>query len=260
MEREYIHNIDLNVSYEGVELLTAQDVVTAMNNANTALKELSDTTMRFDINIFETLGMRNLSGMIGEYFARCVMNVSDGKLESNLHQDGYPDLLLVDTPEKRAYFDSLYTVKDGKIYPIDKEHFSGFKYGGIEIKATCGSTPPASKHPKPLIGEQRVDLITSFDWKAHHRNTNHLLAVVWDFIDGLPTLVAAFYHDNLNIDDWGNIVQPKNGGGRTTSVSIMNTRGVKKMCGNWLALIDDEEYIALFAKKKWIGRRVDTHI
>lgn len=258
MNREYIQNRNQNVSYKGTEVLSSQDVVDAMNYANTALKELSDTTMRFDINIFETLGMRNLSGMIGEYFARSVMKISKGKLESNLHQDGYPDLLLVDTPQKRRYFETLYTENEGKRYPIDKEHFSPFKYGGIEVKATCGSTPPASKVPKPLIGEQRVSLVNSFDWKAHHRTTNHLLAVLWDFIDGLPTYVAAFYQDNLKIEDWGDIVQPREGGGRTTSVSIMNTQGVKKMCSNWVAVLNDEDYIELLARRKWIGYRVDN--
>lgn len=258
MNREYIQNRNQKVSYKGTEILSSQDVVDAMNYANTALKELSDTTMRFDINIFETLGMRNLSGMIGEYFARSVMRISNGKLESNLHQDGYPDLLLVDTQRKKKYFDTLYTEKDGKRYPIDKEHFSPFKYGGIEVKATCGSTPPASKVPKPLIGEQRVHLVNSFDWKAHHRTTNHLLAVLWDFIDGLPTYVAAFYQDKLKVEDWGEIVQPKEGGGRTTSVSIMNTQGISKMCRNWVAVLNDEDYIELLAKKKWIGYRVDS--
>lgn len=258
MNRDYIQNKNLSVSYKGTTVLSTQDVVDAMNHANTALKELSDTTIRFDINIFETLGMRNLSGMIGEYFARSVMKISDGKLESNLHQDGYPDLLLVDTPQKKKYFHTLYTENNGKRYPIDKEYFSPFKYGGIEVKATCGSTPPASKVPKPLIGEQRINLINSFDWKAHHRETNHLLAVLWDFIDGLPTYVAAFYQDNLIIDDWGEIVQPQKGGGRTTSVSIMNSKGIKKMCENWVAVLNDNDYIELLAKKKWIGYRVDN--
>jgi len=257
MNRNYIQNQSLGISYKGSPVLTSEDVVNAMNYANTALKELSDTTMKFDINIFETLGMRNLSGMVGEYFARSVMKISNGKLESNLHQDGYPDLLLVDTPLKKSYYKKLYTVNNGKKYPIDKEHFSPFKYGGIEVKATCGSTPPASKVPKPLIGEQRVGLINSFDWKAHHRTTNHLLAVLWDFIDGLPTYVAAFYQDNLQIEDWGEIVQPKEGGGRTTSVSIMNNQGIKKMCKNWVAILDDESYIDLLSKNKWIGYRVD---
>lgn len=256
MKRDYIQNKNANIAYGGSTILTTQDVVDAMNNANDALKELSDTTKKFDINIFEALGMRNLSGMIGEYFARSVMKMSKGKLESNLHQDGYPDLLLVDSPIKKAYFDSLYTETNGKRYPIDKEHFSPFKYGGIEVKATCGSTPSASKVAKPLIGEQRVRLVNSFDWKAHHRTTNHLLAVLWDFIDGLPTYVAAFYQDNLTIEDWGKIVQPKDGGGRTTSVSIMTSQGVKKMCENWVAVLEDEDYIELLSRRKWIGHRI----
>lgn len=258
MNRDYIQNQKQNVTYQDVTVLSSQNIVDAMNYENNALKELSDTTMRFDINIFETLGMRNLSGMVGEYFARSVVKMSNGKLESNLHQDGYPDLLLVDTPTKKAFFNSLYTEIKGKRCPKDKEHFSPFKYGGIEVKATCGSTPPASKAIKPLIGEQRVSLINSFDWKAHHRTTNHLLAVLWDFIDGLPTYIAAFYQDNLSIEDWGRIVQPRVGGGRTTSVSIMNARGVKKMCENWIAVLNDDAYIKLLARKKWIGYNLLT--
>ncbi len=256
MERNYVVNARMNVSYGKAVVLSPQDVVKAMNYANTALKELSDSTKRFDINIFEALGMRNLSGLIGEYFARSVMQVSNGKLVSNLHQDGYPDLLLVDTADKKKYFRSLYTQKDGKKYPVDKEHFSPFKYGGIEVKATCGSTPPANKIAKPLIGEQRVRLLTSFDWKAHHRTTNNLLAVLWDFIDELPTYVAAFYQNQLVVDDWGKIVHPKEDGGRTTSVSIMKGSGVKKMCGNWVAVLNDDAYINLLSDKKWIGYSV----
>lgn len=258
MTRDYIKSPTTEVTYNGTQLLTAQDVVNAMNYANTALAELRDMTMKFDINIFETLGMRNLSGMAGEYFARCVANVSNGKLESNLHQDGYPDLLLTDTPQKKAYFDTLYTIKDNRRSPVDKEHFSPYKYGGIEIKATCGNTPSASRVPKPIIGEQRVSLINKIDWKAHHRTTNHLLAVLWDFIDGLPTYVAAFYQDSLEVEDWGRIVQPKKDGGRTTSVSIMNSKGIKKMCSGWIAVLGDEQYIKLLSRRKWIGYRIDN--
>lgn len=259
MRRQYIINPDADIKHNGRHVLSASDIVEAMNFANEAIKELADTTMKFDINIFETLGMRNLSGMIGEYFARSVMRISDGKLESNLHQDGYPDLLLVDTPEKKKYFKSLYTIKGGKRYPIDKEHFSPYLYGGLEVKATCGSTPSANAEigiTKPLIGEQRVSKINSFDWKAHHRTTNHLIGVLWDFIDETPTYVAAFYQDGLTEDDWGNIVQPREGGGRTTSISIMNSRGIKKMCSNWVAVLNDEAYINLLSARKWIGYRV----
>lgn len=252
----YVINPTAAITYKGVDILTPQDVVNAINFTNDALLKLNKTTQEFDINIFETLGLRNLSGLVGEYFARSVMRFSNGKLQSNLHQDGYPDLCLTDTPTKKNYFDSLYTVKGEKKYPINKEVFSPYEYGGIEIKATCGSTPSASIKPKPLVGEQRVSMTDKFDWKAHHRETNHLLAVLWDFIDSNPTIVAAFYRDDLTVDDWGKIVQPKEDGGRTTSVSVMNTKGIKKMCLGWVAVLDDQKYIDLLSKKKWIGYKV----
>jgi hypothetical protein len=38
----------------------------------------------------------------------------------------------------------------------------------------------------------------------------------------------------------------------------MNTQGIKKMCKNWVAVLNDEAYIDLLAKRKWIGYRVDN--
>ncbi len=250
-----VRNEDL-VKIDGKLIITNQQVVSAIEFANAAIKTLDDQTKAFDINIFEAMGMRNLSGIVGEYLGKSLQRFSNDALHSNLHQDGYPDLLLTNTPERKEYFSSLYSIVDGKKYPKDKFSFSPYKYGGIEVKATCGSTPPASNIPKPLIGEQRITLINSFDWKAHHRTTNNLIGILWDFCRGIPTIVAAFYCNSLTIDDWGKIVQPKEGGGRTTSVSIMNSVGIKKMCKNWIAVIDDELYIAALSKNKWIGYRV----
>lgn len=253
---DYIVRPENRVFINDELILTNQQIVDSMNFANEALLSLDQQAKTFDINIFEALGMRNLSGIVGEYFGKSVQRKSNGTLHSNLHQDGYPDLLLINTPERKDYFDTIYTVTNGKKYPKDKSLFSPYKYGGIEIKATCGSTPPASKTPKPLIGEQRIGLVNSFDWKAHHRETNNLVGILWDFLDEIPTIVAAFYRNDLTVDDWGKIVQPKEGGGRTTSVSIMNREGISKMCSGWIAVIDDEKYIAALAKRKWIGYRV----
>lgn len=55
--------------------------------------------------------MRNLSGMVGEYFAKSVQKNSQEALHSNLHQDGYPDLLLTNTEERLLYYYSLFTEK-----------------------------------------------------------------------------------------------------------------------------------------------------
>lgn len=252
----YILNRNNTVLIDGECIISNDALIKAINFCNNAIRTLDEQTKQFDINIFEVLGMRNLSGMVGEYFAKSVERFSDGSLHSNLHQDGYPDLLRTNSLESLSYYQSLYTVIAGKKYPKDKSLFSPFKYGGVEVKATCGSTPSASVTPKPLIGEQRISKLTSFDWKAHHRETNNLLSIFWDFIDEVPTVAACFYRNDLTIDDWGKIVQPKSDGGRTTSVSIMTSAGVKKMCKGWIAVIDSEPYIDALAGKKWIGCRV----
>ena len=256
MGYKYIIREDNLVYIHGELVLTNEQVVNAMNFANDALKSLDEQTKAFDINIFEAMGMRNLSGIVGEYLGKSLQRFSEGNLHSNLHQDGYPDLLLTNTEERLNYFKSLYTEVDGKKYPHDKSLFSPYKYGGVEVKATCGSTPPAKLVPKPLIGEQRISLVTSFDWKAHHRETNNLIGILWDFIEQVPTIVSAFYRNDLTVDDWGRIVQPKENGGRTTSVSIMTSAGVSKMCSGWIAVIDDDAYISTLAHRKWIGYKV----
>ena len=256
MYYNYVINDEHAVIINDECVISNNNLLRAINFCNQAIQTLDEQTRQFDINIFETLGMRNLSGMVGEYFAKSVQKFSDGALHSNLHQDGYPDLLLTNTHERLNYYYTLYAERDGKKYLKNKALFSPFKYGGVEVKATCGSTPSASSVPKPLIGEQRIELINKFDWKSHHRETNNLLSILWDFIDKVPTIVACFYRNDLIVDDWGKIVQPKEGGGRTTSVSVMSASGISKMCKGWLAVIDFEEYIRTLSKRKWIGYKV----
>ncbi len=250
----YIVNNSHIITIDNKIIIRSEDLPDAINFCNDAIRTLDRETRKFDINIFEVLGMRNLSELVGEYFAKSIQRFSHDNLQSNLHQDGYPDLILTNTPERRKDFRNSYTEINGKKYPKDKALFSPFKHGGVEVKTTCGSTPPASKLPKPLIGEQRIGIVNKFDWKAHHRETNNLLSVFWDFINEVPTIAACFYRNDLNADDWGAIVKPKADGGRTTSVSIMTSNGVSKMCNGWLAIIDIPEYIDFFSSEKRIGR------
>jgi len=49
---------------------------------------------------------------------------------------------------------------------------------------------------KPNIGEQRIQVLRAYDWKAHHRDTNALMGILWDFIDGVPRIVAVFFQIN----------------------------------------------------------------
>lgn len=219
-----------------------------VKNAVTDCHEIIDLILKdIPVDIFSILGMRNLSAFVGELFARSLERVANGAFKSNPHQDGYPDLLLMDKAGL-ALWNKLS--KSGQLQ--EKAPFSPFANGGIEIKATCGSVPTPAQCAKkglvkPSMGDTRIDLLRGYDWKAHHRETNNLIGLVWDFdTRRSPQIIGVFFGNNLTEDDWGAIVQPRAGGGRTTSVSIMPRAGVKKMYDNWLLVKDDNRYIEFF--------------
>ena len=171
------------------------------------------------VNIFAVLGMRNLSGFIGELFAISLIKASNGQFIGNPHQDGYPDLLLMNDYGKILY---ARLTEAGQLRY--KAPFSPFANGGLEIKATCGDVFSAEKCAKrgiekPDIGDTRIELMEGYNWKSHHRETKNLLGILWDFYMGVPHIVAVFFGNNLTESDWRPITQPKEGGGRTTSVS-----------------------------------------
>ena len=241
--QDYIFNNIRSITVRGKN----ETLVLEMPVFKKALKVTND-----DINtindkvpyLFEILGMRNLSSFIGELFVRALEKCSDGKLIKNPHQDGYPDILIM-TNEGKSLWDKL----KGKYQ--DKSPFSNFDTGGIEVKATCGSVPTPQNFrkqglQKPEIGDERIDHAKSYDWKAHHRETNNLVGIYWDFVSGKPIICGLFFSGDLLEDDWGKIVQPKAGGGRTTSVSIMGRDGIYKMYENWIAVIDDKRYADFF--------------
>lgn len=206
-----------------------------------------DAIAGFQVDIFSILGMRNLSAFIGELYAASLITSLGGDYCKNPHQDGYPDLLLMNA-RGRSDFAALERGNQVR----DKAPFSPFPNGGIEVKATCGAVPTDTRcralglDCKPGIGDQRIGVMTGYDWKAHHRDTNNLVGILWDFIDRAPRIAAVFFGTTLTTDDWGAIVQPKKGGGRTTSVSIMTRAGVAKMYRQWVAVIDDDPRYATF--------------
>lgn len=220
--------------------LCCEMVKRAVIDCHTVVDKILDD---IPVDVFSILGMRNLSAFIGELFAKSLESESNGLLKSNPHQDGYPDLLLLDKVGQE-----LWNKLEKKGELRAKAPFSPFANGGIEVKATCGSVPSPKKAAekgleKPGMGDTRIDVLTGYDWKAHHRETNNLLGLLWDFDEKQsPRIISVFFGNNLTENDWGKIVQPKEGGGRTTSVSIMPRAGVKKMYDNWLLVLDDDRY------------------
>jgi len=208
-----------------------------------AVKEFENIMAVFEnleIPIGDILGLRNLSAFVGEVYNLACYRVSNNYIKNNPHQDGYPDLLIMDKIGKKLW-DSLHKRRR------EKEPFSPFMAGGIEVKATCGDLRTAKWFSekgleKPTIGEQRLQYVTGYNWKAHHRETNNLIGIIWDFIDNKPTIVALAYSNQLIEDDWGVQPLPKKGGGRTTSVSIIKKSGMSKMVQGLILHINDDFY------------------
>ncbi len=212
-----------------------------LTSAINVAHELIDDMYAVDLDIARTLGMRNLSAFIGELLSAAIAKSAEGLFRPNPHQDGYPDLLLMDAPGTREW-EKL----KGRLN--EKTPFSPFAGGGIEVKATCGAVPTPAvcrrrKSDRPGIGDTRIGCVTGYDWKAHHRETNNLLGLLWDFINGRPRVVAMFFSSALEEADWGAIVHPKEGGGRTTSVSIMARSGIRKMYEGWLCVLSRGGYV-----------------
>lgn len=227
----------LIVSSRGNKIaLSTRAIIEAVEHTHNIFDKFVD----FGVDVFGILGIRNLSAFVGETFAKSLELKSSGLLKSNPHQDGYPDLLLMDEEGLNDWEKLSQKLRD-------KSPFSPFANGGIEIKATCGSVPTPAQClkmgiEKPDIGDQRIKVLKGYDWKAHHRETNNLIGILWDFIDRVPRIVALFYSSNLNTNDWSRIIQPREGGGRTTSVSIMTRDGVRKMYNGTVLVLNDKRY------------------
>ncbi len=240
-------NVDLHIQ-RGAHL-TVEMIEAAVERTHVIIDKING----YEIDISEILGMRNLSAFVGELFAASLAFNSEDLLKKNPHQDGYPDLLLMDKAGLREW-----RRLDGRWR--DKGPFSPFATGGVEVKATCGNVPTDEvcrklKFPgKPNIGDQRIQLLNGYDWKAHHQETNYLLGLVWDFLERMPRITGVFYCNSLDVlsgkenRHWSPIIQPKSGGGRTTSVSIMTRDGVRHMYSSWVLVYDDKEYKSFFDK------------
>src|ERR1035438_7648028 len=72
--------------------LKPEIIKASIEGFDSAIKRLRN----FEVDIFWVLGMRNLSSFVGELFGSYLLKQTDVLLVKNPHQDGYPDLLLLD--------------------------------------------------------------------------------------------------------------------------------------------------------------------
>jgi len=198
--------------------------------------------------LFKSLSIRNLSGLVGEMFSEELEDRMSDVICKNKHQDGSPDLCVM-SPDSR-HFLKENRHEDGSPN-LHKSIWSPFPFGGIEVKATCGSVS-SEENLDPT--DSRLDFIQGVTWHAHHQQTNNLLGLYWDFINDIPTILAAFYCNGLDTvtgpenRHWRTTSKPDDDS-RATSATCLGEKGMRLMGVGRIVLPEDPELRGKIMKK-----------
>ncbi|MDD6208938.1 MAG: hypothetical protein PUB10_10510 [Clostridiales bacterium] len=243
--------LDLNKKIQiREEIITSAELIEAATATNSYIKSLVSAFNELGFDIFYSLGQRNISGFVGEIFKHILAAKHEGFV-ANPHPDGRPDILSVDTKEIQDYYENCFITVNERSVPI-KDLFTPFKYGGLEVKCSIGSSgkPQNTRYIQDHghtfdLYEPRVGYLNGITWWAHHSSSSNLLGLYYDYYEkenGIPQILAAMY-STLTETDWYKVStgNPQN---KKTSNTSLNKSGLQKMKNNCLFCCSDDEYIA----------------
>lgn len=241
--------------------LTSSNLISTAIDTNSYIRNLISIFNDINFDIFTSLGQRNISGFIGEIFKNILAN-NYPDLCPNPHPDGRPDILALDTPDAIKHYAKCFSEVNGRNIPV-KDMFTPFKYGGLEVKCTIGSSSKyqtlqfISDHNHAFsLYDSRVGYIDGINWWAHHSSSSNLLGLYYDYyapFNGTPQILAAFYSE-LTSDDW-NAVSHGNPHNKKTSNTSLNKNGVEKMKRQCMFSVSDTDYLNQLQR---MGVYVDT--
>lgn len=228
-----------------------QDILEVVVEANNYLVQLSHLFHKMDFDLFQVLGQRNISGVVGEIFSR-FFSKKFTDFKNNPHPDGRPDILHLGTEEVIEYYkNECFQQVNGRFIPI-KSKLSPFPYEGIEVKCTIGN--PKTNYKFLLnndigkkefeLGIPRINYIHELNWWAHHTHSRSLLGLYYDYYsqeNNSPQILAVFY-STLDVTDWA-CVSLGSAKSKKTSNTSLNKLGRTKMKQNCLVMIDNPDYL-----------------
>lgn len=194
--------------------VTSNDIAYAAVMTSNQLQALPFT-------LFQSIDLKALSGIVGAFFGGHLSKRVGAIL--NPIEKGHPDII----PRSGQNASEMQL----RNYP-----------DGLEIKSTVGNVKKGSNLQ---TGEKRLSVLTGLTWQAHHQEVKRLLGLVIDFggqIYGgrhFPIITAAFYADNLETENWGQISGTT---GRNTKVTGLRASGKRKMGAGWTVILDKQEY------------------
>jgi hypothetical protein len=196
------------------------EILQAVNSVNSFLSTLPP-------NLYRSIDFKTTGAMIGAIFCTKIIEFVPGTMVNPIEK-GHPDIVPVS-----ALGSSEAVLRN---YPR-----------GMEIKGTIGNLRNGANL---RAGINRINELTGITWQAHHREVNHLLGIVWDFVNEVdnfnhPAITGVFFSDQLNPDDWGEISGTT---GRNTKVTGMRSSGKSKMGQGVIILIDNEPHIEKYTR------------
>jgi len=226
---DFIYAKDGDFIYSPNKSFDSKDMVSSAVITNKSLIAIDETLKKnAGIDLFDIIDKKVTGSIIGAMYVKSVAEECS-YLSINPSSTGHPDLI----PSEYA--------------GAKEVNWDQFPYGGIEVKTSCGNLPTGVT--KELSNkESRISRLNGVVWKGHHNKINNLLAIFWDYVDGIPCIAAGFYSRHLTESDFTNTV-PKPGGGHTTNVCITKASAIKKLGQDWVFVADTPEYKEFFKKK-----------
>jgi len=209
---QFQKNLGFNISH--IEILQA------VNSLNSFLCTLPP-------NLYRSIDFKTTGAIIGALFCTKIVEFVQGTAVNPIEK-GHPDIIPI-----IGLGSSEEVLRN---YPT-----------GAEIKGTIGNVRNGANL---RAGETRIAELTGITWQAHHREVNHLLGIVWDFVNEVenfnyPAITGAFFSDQLNPQDWYKISGTT---GRNTKVTGMRSSGKEKMGKGVIILLNNEPYIEKYSR------------
>jgi len=184
-------------------------------------------------SIFRIGGTKNLK--VSDIFASQLNNLLGEQTQITESISGYPDLPAMTTETRKYLFENC-----GK-----KSIWKDWPYGGIEVKGNFCGTDTMKDFAWNCNADFKLRKTMKPNWSAHHQENKSLLGIAWHWDkDKIPFIVAAFWSNNLTINDWGEVAEGK----KVTNVCSLNKNGLKKIYNGWIIVIDDDKYIQSLEK------------
>jgi hypothetical protein len=226
------------IALDGLDV-DSPSILSAIESTNRVLADLSKGGGSVSLELYKIIDLRMLSGLVGELFVS-ELSKTIPQLQKNPWIDGYPDL--------------LNTASDQGLIEFQKasiDSYLNFPFGGIEVKNTFGVKKTGinfqdreTRFVKATTGRS-WKIQKNLVWKAHHQETNNLIALHSDYINKIPQIIGCFYSDELEPEDWSIKQQPKEGS-TMTSFSATKPSAFAKLKKRVIALdsrFDYEEFL-----------------